>query len=321
VCKRILPLSATPILNRIGELWTPLYMVAPEVFYSEDRFLSRYTYDGKVPKDVDKLHQLIRPVFLRRRKNEVLKDLPPINRIIQYYTLSERAQILYNRVLQGIYEELKEYDPSGIGGQSSRVFNLLSQFTRLKKICAADKREHTVALASELERLGNGKVLIFSQFKGSAYAIHRELGSESVCTVERNNRQFISMDAKQRDELFESVRHVPRIRYIVTTNASEEGHNLEFCDYVIFNDLFWTPKSHMQCEGRAYGRLSNPHPIDSYYIITETSNGEKSIEHIIINILSEKMRTFEEVVEGVEASREKDISVAMELIRILKEGL
>lgn len=89
---------------------------------------------------------------------------------------------------------------------------------------------------------------------------------------------------------------------------------MEYCDWVIFNDLFWTPAGHSQCEGRAYGRLANPHPIDSYYVLTEGT-----IEEWIMELLARKMAMFEEVVDGVENARDADVSVAMELIERLRQ--
>ena len=102
----------------------------------------------------------------------------------------------------------------------------------------------------------------------------------------------------------------------MTTEASKEGHNLEFCDRVIFNDLWWTPAAHEQAEGRAYGRVSNPHPIDAVYMC---ANAE-----IIIwlrELIQKKQNIISSAVEGVAASREKQTSIAQELIQMMKASM
>jgi len=314
--ENVLPLTASPILNRTAELWTLLHMVAPHHFPSYESFMQKYVGYGGGSRDVEKLHELIRPMFLRRRKKDVQKDLPPINRINRYHTLSDEALESYNGVLQGLYISLAAFDPRGVGGERKEVMGILARITRLKQICAADKIDYTADLVTEIADETEKPILIFSHFKGTAYEISRKLGSGAVCTVKRTEDDFVSMSADERDELFEAARADPKVKFIVTTEAAKEGHNLEFCHTVVFNDLFWTPEGHKQCEGRAYGRLSNPHPIDSFYIIADID-----IERWIMELLEKKMAIIEETVDGVESSRDSSGGLAMELIQKVKDSM
>ncbi|KKL91694.1 hypothetical protein LCGC14_1892150, partial [marine sediment metagenome] len=229
----VIPMTASPVLNRTEELWTLLYMLDPEMFKSHDQFINTYTVNGRYARNTKELHELMRPMFLRRRKKDVIKDLPPINRITRYHTLTKQGRDDYDLVLKGIYRMLREYDPADHGGQEISVISVLAQITRLKQVCAANTVSYTAEIAQELieehEENGGGKVLIFSQFKGTAHAIARELGYEAVCTVKRTPTDFTSLSAPLRHELFESVRDNPVIKYVVTTEAAKEGHNLEFC--------------------------------------------------------------------------------------------
>ena len=97
-----------------------------------------------------------------------------------------------------------------------------------------------------------------------------------------------------------------------TWQTAGEGLNLHSAGYVIFNDLFWTPASHEQCEDRAYGRLADPHPIDAYYIVAEAT-----IEEWIQDLLLKKLAIIDSVVEGVQVDRSE--SIAKELLRKLKD--
>lgn len=300
----VIPATASPVLNRTPELWPLLHMTHPTKFPSLTRFIHTYTYDGKTPRNVGKLQEMLRPMFLRRLKKDVQKDLPPINRIEVLHTLSDESYNLYVKAMQGIYESISMYNPLDIGGTEMSIMSILAQFTRLLQITAADKVDHTVEVAMDLidesEKPGS-KVLIFSKFKGTAYNIARRLGSEAVCTVRRTEEDFVSLDANKRHELFEEARFDDRIRYIVTTEAAKEGHNLEFCDWVIFNDLFWTPEAHIQCEGRAYGRLADPHNIDSIWMVADIA-----VEKWLKSLLDDKTAIIEAAVDGIETSRDAE---------------
>ena len=85
---------------------------------------------------------------------------------------------------------------------------------------------------------------------------------------------------------------------------------------MIFNDQFWTPAAHDQCEGRAYGRLSDPHTIDSFYVIADVD-----IEKWMQELLDAKLAIIAEAVEGVEATRDLSGSIVMELIKKMKEAM
>lgn len=314
----VLPMTASPVLNRTEEYWPLLYMVDPIMFKSEQSFLDKYTWNGRQPRNVKELHELLKPRFLRRLKKDVQPDLPPINRITRWMELSLGAQRLYDDALKGVWNLVAAFEADGKDKGQTAIMSILAQITRCKQIAAMDKMDYTADLAVEIQdsNENGGKVLIFSQFKATAAGIAQRLGDGAVCTVRRTQSDFVSMNAIERDHLFESVRNDPKVKYIVTTAATQEGHNLEFCDWVIFNDQLWTPEAHNQCEGRAYGRLANPHAIDSYYVVAEVD-----IERWIMELLGTKLAIIQTAVEGVESARDTDISIGMELIKRMKNEM
>jgi SNF2 family DNA or RNA helicase len=319
---RVLAMTGTPVLNRPGELYPMLALLAPEQFPAYETFLTQYTRDGRTAKNVDELRSVLRTVMIRRLKKDVVQDLPPINRMNKYHELSPKAQRIYERIEQGVYEMVAEYDAKGQSREMS-VTNILVQIGRMKQVCAIDKVEDTADLATELydqtDESEDRKVLIFSQYKAVAYAIYQRLADQgALCFVRRGEDSFITADNNERDALVQQFQNDPSVKYlIVTEKTAKEGHNITAAGHVIFNDLFWTPAAHEQGEGRAYGRLSDLHTISSYYMITDM-DGE-GIEEWIMELLASKMAMINEVVEGVEGSR--DSSIAMELIQKMKEKM
>lgn len=311
-------LTGTPILNRPSEFWPVLNLLAPSLFPSYQDFVNRYTWNGKSARNVDELRTALRPLMIRRLKRDVMKELPPINRINEFSELSKKARKVYDRVLEGVWKVMEEWDKSG---SEESVTNMLVKIMRLKQVCAIDMMESTADLATRIYDSSDAeerpkKVLIFTQFKPTAFGIAQRLGYEALSFVERTSSGFNTLDERRRQQLIDRFQTDPSIHYLVVTEkTAREGYNITAAMAVIFNDLFWTPAGHQQAEGRAYGRIADMHPIDSYYQVTVDS-----IVEWIMELLNAKLRMIENVVEGVNASRQ-DESIAMELIRRLKDEM
>jgi len=310
----IMPLTGTPLMNRPSELWPLLTMVAPNQFPSYEQFTLRYTHDGKEARNVEELKNLLKSYMIRRLKRDVIKELPPINRIYETHDMSDEAMRKYKKVLQGIYEVLATYKP-GHAGEEWKVTSILTEIMRLKQICSDDKLDRASEMAIELYDSAdvddpNRKVIIFSQFEGAVKEIAKRLGHEAVYFTGSNPMH-------ERTKLQDEFQNNDKVKFLVTTmRVAGEGLNLTRAGSVIFVDLGWTPAIHEQAEARAYGRLSNLHSINSYYLIASNT-----IEDWIQELLAMKMRIITEVVEGVKEVRDSDSSIANEIIKRLKDQM
>ena len=80
-CRKIMLLTGTPIQNNTKELYTLLNYIEPDNFNSYDTFMHQYG-DLKTKEQIDKLHALLRPHFLRRLKDEVEDSIPPLKETV-----------------------------------------------------------------------------------------------------------------------------------------------------------------------------------------------------------------------------------------------
>jgi SNF2 family DNA or RNA helicase len=303
--------SGTPIVNRVDELWPLLNCVQPDIYNSFTRFCNSYSKDGRFPRNVGELHELLKPIMIRRYKRDVILELPEVEHIVRYHTLSKKAKKLYDKVLQGLYTVLADWNPAEAGAEK-KVPNVLVQIMRLKQVCAIDKINATAEFAVELydsapDNEPNKKVLIFTQFVPIANAIARRLGGEAVVMT----GQVSEVDRRAAEKEFQEN---PNIHFLVASAVAREGLNLTMGRHVVFNDLFWTPKDFMQMIGRCYGRISNMHGASAYYMLANPT-----IENWIWDLLDTKLMIIGQVVDGHEVTG--DESIVKDLLKKLKSEL
>lgn len=298
----VIPLSGTPIVNRPSELFPSLNIINRENFNSFASFANAFMSSDGRPKNVKKLHEILSQYMIRRTWEQIYgKNLDP-NRIPFTKELGPQARANYERILQGVYISLR--NPN----YQRNVTSILAELVRCKQICSADNVETTVDLAIEAAEETQKKVIIFSQFLDSQADIAKSLGKSS---------EIINggvPDDKRYEIIEEFQRPDSRLKFLVTNIL--EGLTMTAAWTTIFNDLWWTPKDHRQAEGRAFGRVNDPHSGNSYYI-----QNENTIDEFIVALLEKKLATFKEVIDGVPQHQEMEKSIAMELIEHLRKSI
>lgn len=309
----IIELSGTLIVNRPSDLWAPLHLIDKTKFPSHSHFLGQYTLDGRTPRNVKELQELMRPIMIRRPQSVINKDLDPINRIIKFRELSERGQKVYNKALQGVYQSI---DDAGEHIEQN-INNILAKINRLKYICALDNLDYVAELANEIydsttDEDEHRKVLIGSYFQDLTYGISLRLNPNAECFITKKPSGFALVSQSDRMDMIDRFTSEPKTHYLVATlMAAQEGLNITAAGSVITNDLWWSPKTHEQFEGRAYGRMSDSHNINSYYVLASGT-----VMEYIWDLLFDKSNMIREVLDGIESGRSE--SVTRKLIDRLK---
>ena len=96
-------MTGTPIENNLMELWSLLSITAPGLFPSAERFAEYYRIPIERHADADRLAQLrrrIRPLMLRRTKEQVAGDLPDKQEQVLELDLNPRHRTIYQTHLQ-----------------------------------------------------------------------------------------------------------------------------------------------------------------------------------------------------------------------------
>lgn len=297
-------LTGTPIVNRPSELYPLLYILDKKNFPAYESFSNQWLYSDKVIRNPEAFKEMLSSYMFRRRKEDVIKDLPHIQRLDHFFELSEQARIHYTQAEAGVYASLRNphYEKD--------INSILAQLIRLKQLVAEDTVKHTIELAQDIWEESEKKVLIFSQFVQSCKEIYTGLGHENslIITGETSNEErYEKIDKFQNDK-------ENKYKYmILSTKAGAEGITLTAAEYIIFNDLCWTPKDHRQAEARCYGRMNDMHGAIAYYM-----QAEKTITQWIMELLKDKMNLIESTVDGVNTSANEGASIINEFLKKMR---
>ena len=237
---------------------------------------------------------------LRRRKRDVLGDLPP--KLVSDVTVAlGRAQReSYERAEREGVVELYHM------GEAMTVESVLELIIRLKQICnfcpvtgQSAKLEDLVARLQELQE-GGSRALVFSQFVDSSF------GAAAIARRLRAFRPLLytgAMSTAQRDAVVRQFRERPEHRVLVLSlRAGGKGLNLQDASYVFHFDRWWNPAVERQAEDRSH-RLGQTLPVNVYRYISEGT-----VEERIAEVLRDKQLLFDEMVDDVSLDLREKLS-------------
>jgi SNF2 family DNA or RNA helicase len=279
--RRTWALTGTPLENSLEDLAAILDLV-------------RGGEDGPAPSGLlsgPALRTRQREVQLRRRRADVLPDLPPKTVTRLPLVLTGRQRESYERAEREGVVGLRER------GEAVRVENVLELIIRLKQVCNVDPVSGRSAKLDDLsERLETlqaegHQALIFTQFvdeRHGARAISRRLQALRPLLYTGD------LSPAEREAVVKRFRERPEhAALIVSLRAGAEGLNLQAASYVFHFDRWWNPALERQAEGRSH-RFGQTRPVHVYTYVCENT-----IEERIDAALRNKQRLFDEVVDGV----------------------
>jgi intein/homing endonuclease len=311
--KKILPsvqfiaLSGTPIKNRPREFFTILNLLAPKVFPNRWRYLHKYcgpkyngfgwTFDGAT--NIDQLQELIKPLMLRRTKDEVLKDLPPKQRII--------IPLETDKVALKNYEDATEQFRIWAKDHIDKGLDLQINIDRLKQLAYLAKRNSVIKW---LEEYPENKLVVATYHKNTLEDLYNYFKKESVYidgSITGDKRQK-SIDTFQKDN---------KIKFIFLQILCAPGMTLTSANATCTIEFAWSPSDHFQLEDRVHRLTQEADSVFAYYLIAT-----KTIEEDIISLIDSKQIVLGKLLDGKENSKIFDQNdIVKILLKILKDNI
>ena len=313
-----LAMSGTPIENHLGELWNLFQFINPGLLGSIESFSERFSGPIEKYKDENKreqLKRLVQPFILRRRKDEVLKDLPAKTEITLSVELPSEERAFYEALRRNAIEKLMATEEGGQAGQQH--LRILAEIMKLRRAAChptlADKTSGfkssaKLELFAEIidELLDNGhKALVFSQFVGHLAILEKHLKKKKVAY------QYLdgSTPLKKREERIDAFQSGEGDIFLISLKAGGTGLNLTAADYVIHTDPWWNPAVEDQATDRAH-RIGQERPVTVYRLVAENT-----IEEKILELHAKKRDLADSLLSGTDVSAKLTAEDLMGLLR------
>jgi SNF2 family DNA or RNA helicase len=305
--KFCLLLTATPIQNRIEEIFNLVSLLKPGHLGNESAFYEKYKRDSRSLNDDEHLKELVNKVMIRNRRSDTGIEWTKrqVETIAIEFTKEERD--LYDSVTdlrnEGDWLGSSQFSVMTLQREacSSReaVFYTLKNMLQRKENPTKQFEDQIMYLIKKVEAVTTNskgkkaleliqqiddKVIIFTEYRATQLYLQWFLKQHGISSVpfrggfKRGKKDWMR-------ELFQK-----NVQVLIATEAGGEGINLQFCNHIINFDLPWNPMRLEQRIGRIH-RLGQEKDVMIYNFATKNT-----VEEHILKLLYEKIQLFEKVI-------------------------
>ncbi|XP_047544601.1 chromodomain-helicase-DNA-binding protein 7 isoform X1 [Vanessa atalanta] len=336
-------LSGTPLQNNVNELFSLLNFLEPSQFSSSDAFLTEFG-QLRSESEVVKLQALLKPMMLRRLKEDVEKTLAPKEETIIEVELTNIQKKYYRAILERNFSFLQK----GIAA-AANIPNLMNTMMELRKCCihpyllngaedqiqfdykqanGEDKEAYYKALIQSSGKMvlvdkllpklkaGGHRVLIFSQMVRCLdiledYLLFRKYPFERIDGRIRGNLRQEAIDRFSKPDS-------DRFVFLLCTKAGGLGINLTAADTVIIYDSDWNPQNDLQAQARCH-RIGQQKMVKIYRLICRNT-----YEREMFDKASLKLGLDKAILQSMNTSQGKETGLKQlskkEIEDLLKKG-
>ncbi|MEQ9455198.1 MAG: DEAD/DEAH box helicase [Phycisphaeraceae bacterium] len=347
-----LALTGTPIENHLGDLWSIFEYLNPGMLGVSSRFSelvkasSARVTNGTAPTNggvtaaeavnddedadddvmpaIQQLARALRPMILRRTKDQVLKDLPPKTEQTILCDMDPDQRKVYDKLRDHYRGQLlTQLDAAGATTGNDLVMRhssvmVLEALLRLRQAAC-----HPALISSEYDQTSSAKldalmemmedlieeghkVLIFSQFTSMLALVRKRFEAKSIplCYLDGQTR-----NRKEEVERFQNSASIPA--FLISLKAGGVGLNLTAAGYVFILDPWWNPAAEAQAIDRTH-RIGQTKPVFAYRMICEGT-----VEQRIQQLQKRKKQLAEAVVdqqqtdEGLQQLSREDLEMLL----------
>ena len=293
----IIFLTGTPVMSRPIEAFTLLHIIDKNRFSNFYHFTQRYGgWKGVPVRNLRELHERTKDLTIRRKKSDVLQELPDKQRNDLYIEMSTEERRQYLKMLDELFSEWKFSGKPTVGTMPKiQSFLIEQKMPRLHEIID--------------EYLDNDRpLLIFCCFVEPLKQLAEHYGHEAALL-------HGSMKKEERQESIDRLVSEEAKVGLFSLKAAGMGIDglQHVIDTVIFLDRDWVPANHEQAEDRVH-RIGLDEKVQIYYMTVENS-----IDEYMAELINDKMKIASQIVDGEVINPENSKSVFSEFVNRLTQ--
>ncbi len=298
-------LTGTPLENRLSELHSIMEFVDRFHLGPLFKFLHAHQHvdeDGRVIgyKDLGAIKESLAGVLLRRRKSEVLQELPERTDKYFFVDMTQEQKDIHSENAEIVSRLVLRWRRFGfLSDEDQRRLMTALQYMRMscnstflidRETDHSTKMDECALLLDDVLADGETKAVVFSQWLGTHEQLIRRLDTHKIGHAFYNG----SLDGKSRKKVLETFKNDPACRVLLCTDSCGVGLNLQFASVMVIMDQPWNPAVLEQRIGRVY-RLGQQRPVQVYHFVATGT-----IEHGMLDTLKFKSSMFAGVLDGGE---------------------
>ncbi len=318
-------LTGTPLENKLEDVYSLVQFLDPDLLsplwqFAADHFLLSRQKNGKILgyRNLDRLHEKLQSLVIRRRKEDVLDELPELIGNDYFIDLHQKQAEIHSGLTQSLLPLLNKKFLTPLDLRRIQMLLL-----KMRQVCDSthliDRQSHISPKLGELEGimdelvLRNGrKVVIFSEWTTMTALIGKQLSRAGIPFVELTGR----VPVPKRQALIDEFSNNPACKVFLSTDAGSTGLNLQAADSLINFELPWNPARLNQRIGRINRIGQKAKCINVINLICKYSIEERILAGIKI-----KGELFDSVFEGGSSEVMFDRQKRQELVNQLREML
>jgi SNF2 family DNA or RNA helicase len=308
-------LTGTPVENSLTDLWSQLNFVNPgllgELAFFRREFAKPIEKIGDDEKELN-LRKIIKPFILRRTKEMVASDLPPLTEHTVYCDMTEEQFKIYDEEKSAVRNSIiNSIESEGVEKSAIVVLQGLMKLRQIanhplmtfEEYTSGSGKFETVLQDIESVTSEGHKILVFSSF-----VKHLNLYAEAL--KDKNLRYAILTGAStNREKIVNSFQDDPENRiFLISLKAGGTGLNLTAADYVFILDPWWNPASELQAMNRAH-RIGQDKNVFIYRYITTNS-----IEEKIVRLQERKSKLADAFISSNNPLKDIDVDDILKII-------
>lgn len=268
----LLMLTGTPVKTGPQNLFAPLKLISSKDFSSYWRFVNTHCVIVEnpfgieiepIPKNPSQFKKFLAPYLIRRTKNKVLKELPPMQRQGIYVEMTKQQKKCYEQIAEtGMLET-----PDGL----LLCANVATRLLRLRQLLCTPQSFGYSDAGGAIEALvdmvidsfdAGRSVAICTPFKKCLTAIEAALSDicESIYKIHGDMKEMPSEISKQFQE---DKKKKKAILFTITSGMSWDAYS---ANDIYFVGAEWAATDNAQAESRIH-RLGQELPTTAYYIL------------------------------------------------------